>query len=84
MVTVALCLGSLSVVNARVSPEEVAQLGLSGTPLTPVGAIRAGNAEGTIPEWTGGITNIGIKDGNKPPGYNEKPNWDSQKPSGLR
>ena len=41
---------------AKVSPEEVAQLGLSGTPLTPVGAIRAGNAEGTIPEWTGGIT----------------------------
>ncbi len=27
-----------------------------GGELTPLGAIRAGNAEGTIPEWTGGIT----------------------------
>lgn len=30
--------------------------------LTPMGAIRAGNAEGTIPTWTGGITE-------PPPGY---------------
>lgn len=43
-------------VTAKVSPEEAAQLGLVGTPLTPIGAIRAGNADGTIPEWTGGIT----------------------------
>ena len=43
-------------VQAKVSAEEAAQLGLTGTPLTPVGAERAGNAEGTIPEWTGGIT----------------------------
>lgn len=41
---------------AAPSPEEVAKLGISGTPLTPSGAIRAGNADGTIPEWTGGIT----------------------------
>jgi len=34
--------------------EEIARLG--GPELTPVGAERAGNAEGTIPEWTGGIT----------------------------
>ncbi|MFM2044573.1 MAG: hypothetical protein RLY86_3149 [Pseudomonadota bacterium] len=27
-----------------------------GKALTPVGAIKAGNADGTIPEWTGGIT----------------------------
>jgi hypothetical protein len=26
--------------------------------LTPFGAIRAGNAEGTIPEWTGGMTTL--------------------------
>lgn len=26
--------------------------------LTPFGAERAGNAEGTIPEWKGGLTNI--------------------------
>lgn len=30
---------------------EIAKLGFSGTELTPMGAIRAGNAEGTIPEW---------------------------------
>lgn len=42
--------------SAKVSPEEAAQLGITGTPLTPLGAIRAGNAEGTIPEWSGGIT----------------------------
>ncbi|HCO44273.1 MAG TPA: DUF1329 domain-containing protein [Gammaproteobacteria bacterium] len=40
---------------AKITPEEAAQLGLTGTPLTPVGAERAGNADGTIPEWTGGI-----------------------------
>ncbi|RLA41749.1 MAG: DUF1329 domain-containing protein [Gammaproteobacteria bacterium] len=36
---------------AKSSPEEIARLGLEGTELTPAGAIRAGNAEGTIPEW---------------------------------
>jgi hypothetical protein len=35
------------------TPEEAARLGAD---LTPVGAERAGNAEGTIPEWTGGVT----------------------------
>lgn len=43
-------------VQAKVSAEEAKQIGLTGTPLTPLGAERAGNAEGTIPEWTGGIT----------------------------
>ena len=41
--------------QAKVSPEESAKLGITGTELTPTGAIRAGNAEGTIPEWTGGL-----------------------------
>ncbi|MBQ0720717.1 MAG: DUF1329 domain-containing protein [Gammaproteobacteria bacterium] len=36
---------------AAPSAEELAKLGLEGTELTPAGAIRAGNAEGTIPEW---------------------------------
>lgn len=40
-------------VNAEVSAEQAARLGRD---LTPVGAEKAGNAEGTIPEWTGGIT----------------------------
>jgi len=37
-----------------VSPEEVAKLG--GTELTAFGAERAGNKDGTIPEYTGGLT----------------------------
>lgn len=39
--------------QAAVSPEEAAAL---GTTLTPLGAEKAGNKAGTIPEWTGGIT----------------------------
>lgn len=38
---------------AELSPEEIAKL---GTELTPLGGIMAGNADGTIPAWTGGIT----------------------------
>jgi hypothetical protein len=47
---------------AAVSPEEAAQLGSS---LTPVGAAKAGNKDGTIPQWTGGLTTIpaGFKPG---------------------
>jgi hypothetical protein len=39
---------------AGLTEEEIARLG--GPELTPVGAERPGNAEGTIPEWTGGVT----------------------------
>lgn len=39
-------------VMAAVSADEAAKL---GTTLTPVGAEKAGNADGTIPEWTGGL-----------------------------
>jgi len=45
--------------RAEISSEQAAQL--SGK-LTPLGAIRAGNAAGTIPPWNGGITT-------PPPGY---------------
>ena len=38
---------------AAVSPEEAAKL---GNELTPTGAVRAANADGSIPEWTGGMT----------------------------
>lgn len=46
---------------AKVSSEEAAKLGKE---LTPIGAEKAGNADGTIPEWTGGITSppAGYKD----------------------
>ena len=37
---------------AKVGPDEAAKL---GTTLTPNGAEKAGNAEGTIPAWDGGI-----------------------------
>ena len=40
-------------VQAKISAEEAARLG--GEELTPMGAERAGNADGSIPEWTGGI-----------------------------
>lgn len=39
--------------QAAVSAGEAAKL---KTTLTPIGAERAGNAAGTIPEWTGGLT----------------------------
>jgi hypothetical protein len=38
---------------AAVSPDEAAKL---KTTLTPLGAERAGNADGSIPAWTGGYT----------------------------
>ena len=43
----------LSRVSAELSADEITRLGKD---LTPLGAERAGNADGTIPEWTGGIT----------------------------
>ncbi|MDX1721809.1 MAG: DUF1329 domain-containing protein [Pseudomonas sp.] len=47
-------------VMAAVSPEEAAKL---GTTLTPVGAEMAGNADGSIPAWTGGLPkNAGTAD----------------------
>ena len=39
--------------RAEVTAEEASRL---GNELTPMGAERAGNTAGTIPEWTGGIT----------------------------
>ena len=38
---------------AEIPADQIARLGQD---LTPLGAVKAGNAEGTIPEWTGGIT----------------------------
>lgn len=49
---------------AKTTPEDAARLGAS---LTPVGAERAANADGTIPEWTGGMTTLGpMFQGHKP------------------
>jgi hypothetical protein len=41
-----------STANAKVSGAEVAKL---DNELTPMGSVRAGNADGSIPAWTGGI-----------------------------
>jgi hypothetical protein len=41
--------------SAEVTAEEAKRLAAD---LTPIGGERAGNAEGTIPEWTGGITTL--------------------------
>ena len=49
----AILLGSfVSAVSFAATPEQIGELGNS---LTPLGAERAGNVSGTIPEWTGGI-----------------------------
>ena len=51
-----------SAAMAGASQEEIAKL---GTELTPTGAIKAGNADGTIPAWDGGLAT-------PPAGYNPK------------
>lgn len=43
------------VASAKVSVAEAAKL---DNELTPVGAVRAGNTDGSIPAWTGGITTL--------------------------
>jgi len=48
----------LNIIYGKVIQEEAKKLGKTGTLLTPVGAQREGNQEGSIPEWTGGVTII--------------------------
>lgn len=61
-------------VMAAVSPEEANKL---GTSLTPLGGEKAGNADGSIPAWTGGLPkNAGAVDSKgflADPFANEKP-----------
>jgi len=45
------CLLLPSLAVAKLTESELARLGIEGTELTPMGAIRAGNKEGTIPSW---------------------------------
>jgi hypothetical protein len=51
----AVALAVSGVVHAAVTPEEAKKL---GTTLTPVGAEKTGNKDGTIPEYTGGLTTV--------------------------
>ncbi len=53
LTTTLILLAGLALAAAIPSDDEIARLGAD---LTPVGATRAGNADGTIPEWTGGVT----------------------------
>jgi len=60
-------LGSLALLAVAVASHAGAQVSVQaaerlGEELTPIGAERAGNADGTIPAWTGGIQS-------PPPGY---------------
>lgn len=57
-------------VHAAPTPEEIAQL---GTTLTPWGAVKAGNADGTIPEYTGGLTKPPASYDPKKPGVRPDP-----------
>jgi hypothetical protein len=51
-IAVVLTIGS-GALNAQLTADEAARLGRD---LTPLGAEKAGNADGTIPAWEGGIT----------------------------
>ncbi|MGB2426121.1 MAG: DUF1329 domain-containing protein [Alteromonas sp.] len=53
---------------AKIGADDAAKLGGS---LTPLGAEKAGNADGSIPEWTGGITTIPA--GFEPGGFHVDP-----------
>ncbi len=53
LITSALALSISSIAQAGVSSQEAARLGQD---LTPIGAEKAGNAAGTIPAWTGGLS----------------------------
>lgn len=69
-------LGVFSGAAIAVSADQAAKLGVE---LTPVGAEKAGNAEGTIPAWDGGITKApaGFKTGEHYPNpfASEKPKF---------
>lgn len=61
-------LASITLLHAALDEKAVARL---GEDLTPLGGERAANADGTIPEWTGGITTP--PDGYKPGGHHVDP-----------
>ena len=69
----ALVLALAGHVAAELSAGEIARLGKN---LTPLGGERAGNADGTIPEWTGGITQPPA--GYQPGEYHRDPYADDQ------
>jgi hypothetical protein len=54
--TLSVCIGLALGAGQAVAGAKPDQLHRLNEDLTPMGSERAGNAEGTIPEWTGGIT----------------------------
>jgi hypothetical protein len=65
------CLVIANAGHAAVSAEEAAQL---KGPLTPLGAEKAANKDGSIPAWTGGLTQAGKSGGKRAdPFAGEKP-----------
>lgn len=68
LITSTLALAISGVVHAGVSPDQAARLGKD---LTPTGAEKAGNADGSIPAWTGGLNSSNDRYAN--PYANEKP-----------
>ena len=57
LAVLAMLLSPVSVI-AEAPPTPAQQADRLGADLTPVGAERAGNADGTIPAWTGGLPRI--------------------------
>ena len=54
--TLSICIGLAVGIGQAVAGAQPDQLHRLSEDLTPMGSERAGNAAGTIPEWTGGIT----------------------------
>ncbi|WP_448550421.1 DUF1329 domain-containing protein [Thalassotalea fusca] len=52
LLSMAVALTLSGAANAKIDAEQAKKLSAE---LTPFGAVRAGNADGSIPEWTGGI-----------------------------
>ena len=55
-ITLSICIGLAIGIGQAVAGPKPDQINRLSEDLTPMGSERAGNAEGTIPEWTGGIT----------------------------
>ncbi len=54
--TLSICIGLAVGIGQAVAGAKPDQVNRLSEDLTPMGSERAGNAAGTIPEWTGGIT----------------------------
>jgi len=54
-ITLSICIGLAIGIGQAVAGPKPDQVHRLSEDLTPMGSERAGNAEGTIPEWTGGI-----------------------------